>query len=199
MMSVKNLIEGEVFEHIRHGALFEQLEKLKSPRLLETIRYVLKITGNMKADAFRFTVRAYRINVEQLLSENYLYSPKLSKFLDTSLLPVFTDRFAYNIFLVDNKVLSKIRTHINDIKNMMDRRAEEESLDVMLSEEEQAFLEKKCAKIDSQCWLFFRGVKLYESMKILLRALGEFEEFQEDPDSFRERHEKMYIPIEVHE
>lgn len=198
-MTLEEIIDDEDFSHMRHQELYEQLEKVKCPHLLSTIKYVLKIIGDMRSDRFKFTVRAYNFNIEQLLSQQYLESPELERFYRSCLIADFTNKFAYDIFLVDNKVISKIRSKIEKIKGILDHRLEEESPDVMLTDNEQRAIESACDRIENQCWLFFRGAKLYESMKILLRALEEYEDFERDPEEFKKKYGKMHLPIEVHE
>ena len=201
MVPVIHLIEGEFgFLDENDQRLFDQLEKVKSKKLLETINYVVKILGDMKKDGYRFTAKTYDINIEQLLSYKWFLSDEVQKFLDTEFISEIDDPFASRVLLIDNKVISKIYRHLLDIKMVFEKRLEDEATaEQLLSPDESDKVRKNAEKITEQCWWFFRAVKLYESTKILLRAIEEHDEFLKNPVRFKEKVKAMYIPIEVHE
>ena len=201
MVRVIHLIEEESgFLDENDQRLFDQLERVKCKKLLETINYVVKILRDMEKDDYRFTAKTYDINIEQLLSYKWLLSDELQKYLDAEFISEITDPFASRVLQIDNKVISKIYKHLLDIKTVFDKRLEEKATaEQLLSPDESDKVRKNAEKITEQCWWFFRGVKLYESTKILLRAIEEHDEFMKNPDLFKGKYKKMYIPIEVHE
>ena len=189
-----------VFSNKSDQELFDQLEQLKCRKLLETINYVLKILGDMESDNYKFTARTYHANFEQLLSERWIYSKELLQKLEPDFAVGITNPFARRVLNVDIKVIKKISSYLEQVKKIMDERIDPGKIQgPILGEGEQEDIRNLAKKINDQCWKFFRAVKLFESTKILLRAIEEHEEFSRDPKGFKEKYKNMYIPIEVHE
>ena len=59
-------------------------------------------------------------------------------------------------------------------------------------------VKERAEKIIDQCWWFYRAVDIYESSKILLRAIEKHHEFRKDPEEFKKEH-KIDERIEVHQ
>lgn len=180
--------------------LFDQLEQIKCRKLVETINYVLKILGDMESDNYKFTPRTYQANLDQLLSERWIRSEDLQNLMKPDFLYKITNPFARRILNVDITVIKKIGSYLVQINNILDLSKDSSKMPLtLLSEKEQEAIRDLAKKINDQCWKFFRAVKLFESAKILLRAIQEHEEFSRDPEGFKEKNENMYIPIVVHE
>ncbi|MDP6157149.1 MAG: hypothetical protein QF682_13585 [Candidatus Thermoplasmatota archaeon] len=189
-----------VFRNKSEQELFYQLEELKCKKLLETINYVLKILEDMDSDNYKFTARTYHTNFEQLLSERWIRSEKMLMMLEPEFVARITNPFARRILNIDIKVITKITSGLEHIKNILDIRIDSDEIpETMLTEREQVDIKNFANMINDQCWKFYRAVKLFESAKILLRAIEEHEEFSRDPERFKEKFKKIYNPIEVHE
>jgi len=201
ILRVIPLTKGKpAFSNKSEQELFDQLEQLKCKKLLETVNYVLKILGDMESDNYKFAARTYHVNFEQLLSERWIRSQELLKIMDPDFIAGITNPFARRILNVDNKVMTKITSYLEQVMKIMDKRIDPKEIPgPILSKGEQEDIRNLAKKINDQCWKFFRAVKLYEATKIFLRATEEHEEFARDPEGFKEKYGKMYIPIEVHQ
>jgi len=189
-----------VFRSKSEQELFDQLEQLKCKKLLETINYVLKILSDMESDNYKFTARTYHTNFEQLLSERWIRSEELLKIVEPDFQTGITAPLAQRILNVDKIVITKITSYLEQVMKILDKQIDlEEMPGSILGEGEQEDIKKLAIKINDQCWKFFRAVKLFESTKILLRAVEEYEEFLRDPEDFKKKNKNMKIPIEVHE
>ncbi|MDP7264027.1 MAG: hypothetical protein QGH39_00530, partial [Candidatus Thermoplasmatota archaeon] len=170
-----------VFRNKSEQELFYQLEELKCKKLLETINYVLKILEDMDSDNYKFTARTYHTNFEQLLSERWIRSEKMLMMLEPEFVARITNPFARRILNIDIKVITKITSGLEHIKNILDIRIDSDEIpETMLTEREQVDIKNFANMINDQCWKFYRAVKLFESAKILLRAIEEHEEFSRD-------------------
>lgn len=174
--------------------LSDQLELLQCDRLLPVVKYVLKILGDMGSDDYKFTARTYYPNIEQLLSDRWLRSEDLLRLLANGLKRRIAHPFARKILLTDVRVIDRITEKMARMKDLLRNRLDNtDDMDSPLTEEDQRKIREIAEKIEDECWLFFRSLKLFEATKILLTALKEHDEFVRDKEAFKEKYGEMHI------
>ena len=186
------------FKHDAYQKLYEQLELMKTPRLLETIKYLRRIMGYFEKDNYTIAPKSYHHNIEQLLSERYLGAPEIQKFLDPAFIGKITSQTAKTILIIDNKLIEKTIAHLKAIKTLFDMKKDKDEDDKALGGVDKKDVKERAEKIIDQCWWFYRAVDIYESSKILLRAIEKHSEFRKDPEEFKKEH-KIDERIEVHQ
>jgi len=185
-MSLRTRVEKLYLEVEKDRNFHHQLELLKTPKLLDSVKFLIRLIDAMEADSYNFEPSSYFAQLKLLLSDNWLGDPVLQKFSKKALIDEIKLPRAKKVLFTDKRLVKHMIEAVENIKKM----CEDGDTGKPLKEFAPGDMEKiqtHAERIKQEFWWFYRAANLFESYKIMLRATSEHDEFWKKPEEFMKK------------